>query len=132
MQGEKKYTTASKNEIQIKISLYKNYSVVGMQEAFICTRLNKQQIPGVEYPCMQCVKLPLLLCVCVSFQLCVVMIFLVTVIMCRGIITVVMFHTRNHILQTEVGIPVTTPFPVNMHLLYIWVCVCVIDSVLRQ
>lgn len=29
--------TASNTEIKIKISLYKNYLVVGMQEAFICT-----------------------------------------------------------------------------------------------
>uniref|UniRef100_H3CZZ3 Anoctamin n=1 Tax=Tetraodon nigroviridis TaxID=99883 RepID=H3CZZ3_TETNG len=37
----------------------------------------------------------------IVMMLCVVMIFLVTVVMCRGILTVVMFHTRSHILQTE-------------------------------
>ncbi len=40
--------------------------------------------------------------VCVSSQLCVVMIFLVTVVMCRGIISVMMFHTGSPVLRTEV------------------------------
>lgn len=35
-------------------------------------------------------------------QLCVVMIFLVTVVMCRGIISVMMFHTGSPVLRTEV------------------------------
>ncbi|XP_011619642.1 anoctamin-7 isoform X1 [Takifugu rubripes] len=39
----------------------------------------------------------------IIIMLCVVMIFLVTVVMCRGIITVMMFHTRNHLLQIEAG-----------------------------
>lgn len=35
-------------------------------------------------------------------QLCVVMIFLVTVVMCRGIISVMMYHTGSPVLRTEV------------------------------
>lgn len=40
--------------------------------------------------------------VCLPSQLCVVMIFLVTVVMCRGIISVMMFHTGSPVLRTEV------------------------------
>lgn len=39
---------------------------------------------------------------CLHAQLCVVMIFLVTVVMCRAIISVMMFHTGNPVLRTEV------------------------------
>lgn len=35
-------------------------------------------------------------------QLCVVMIFLVTVVVCRGIISVVIFHSGSPVLRTEV------------------------------
>lgn len=35
-------------------------------------------------------------------QLCVVIIFLVTVVMCRGIISVMMYHTGSPVLRTEV------------------------------
>jgi len=41
-------------------------------------------------------------CVCMCVQLCVVLIFLVTVIMYRGIISVMMFHTGNPVLRTQV------------------------------
>lgn len=37
-----------------------------------------------------------------SSQLCVVIIFLVTVVVCRGIISVMMYHTGSPVLQTEV------------------------------
>ncbi|XP_053704576.1 anoctamin-7 [Synchiropus splendidus] len=37
----------------------------------------------------------------IIMMLCVVMIFLVTVVICRGIISVMMFHTGNPILRTE-------------------------------
>lgn len=37
-----------------------------------------------------------------SLQLCVVMIFLVSVIMYRGIVSMMMYHTGNSILMTQV------------------------------
>ncbi|XP_029013262.1 anoctamin-7 isoform X2 [Betta splendens] len=39
----------------------------------------------------------------IIMMLCVVMIFLVTVVMCRGIISVMMFHTGSPVLRTEAG-----------------------------
>ncbi|XP_008293494.1 anoctamin-7 [Stegastes partitus] len=39
----------------------------------------------------------------IVMMLCVVMIFLVTVVMCRGIISVMMFHTGSPVLRTEAG-----------------------------
>uniref|UniRef100_A0A3Q0S5D4 Anoctamin n=1 Tax=Amphilophus citrinellus TaxID=61819 RepID=A0A3Q0S5D4_AMPCI len=39
----------------------------------------------------------------IIMMLCVVIIFLVTVVMCRGIISVVMFHTGSPVLRTEAG-----------------------------
>uniref|UniRef100_A0A3B3ZSM6 Anoctamin n=1 Tax=Periophthalmus magnuspinnatus TaxID=409849 RepID=A0A3B3ZSM6_9GOBI len=41
--------------------------------------------------------------VIIMMQLCVVMIFLVTVVMCRGIISIMMFHTGSPVLRTEAG-----------------------------
>ncbi|TNN25923.1 Anoctamin-7 [Liparis tanakae] len=38
----------------------------------------------------------------IIMMLCVVMIFLVTVVMCRGIISMMMFHTGSPVLRTEV------------------------------
>ncbi|XP_072305572.1 anoctamin-7 [Eucyclogobius newberryi] len=39
----------------------------------------------------------------IILMLCVVMIFLVTVVMCRGIISIMMFHTGSPVLRTEAG-----------------------------
>ncbi|KAM9855199.1 anoctamin-7 [Aulostomus maculatus] len=39
----------------------------------------------------------------IIMMLCVVMIFLVTVVMCRGIISVIIFHTGSPVLRTEAG-----------------------------
>ncbi|XP_044208094.1 anoctamin-7 isoform X1 [Thunnus albacares] len=39
----------------------------------------------------------------IIMMLCVVMIFLVTVVMCRGIISVMMYHTGSPVLRTEAG-----------------------------
>lgn len=63
----------------------------------------------------------------VPSQLCVVMIFLVTVVLCRGIITVIMFHTKSHLLQTQVCISLTAP-PPSEHALIVHARVCVILS----
>lgn len=49
-----------------------------------------------------CSDVPDLVCPSLPPQLCVVMIFLVTVVMCRGIVSVMMFHTGSPVLRTEV------------------------------